>query len=101
MRSIAMVLCAALSMAGCVSAPPPERIVTQRVDVPVATFRMPPDELLAPIATAMPQRVFVPLAAPDAAVAVTAAGRDAIIQMFAEMKRRLAAWRAWAGADLQ
>jgi hypothetical protein len=93
------ILAYVLLLSGCAKKPPvaPQivRVVeTVEVKVPTLVQRVPPAELLAPLAPPLP--VFVAPESPDASSALTAEGERLLRALIEDLLTRIEAWKAWA-----
>lgn len=99
-----LILCAAgaviaLALAGCPGVAPdaaPERLVTQRVEVPVTSCPAPPAHLgLLDPPPARTGRPFVALGDPAAIAGITRTGAQVLFDRDQDLLARLAALQAW------
>lgn len=88
MARVALILVLATVLAACAS--------TDTVTVRVPTYQRPepPPELLEPVAT--PIGVFVPPGEGEAVACLPPAGKDLLVNYVDTLRRRVAAWEAWA-----
>lgn len=98
MRAIALFFVFVM-LAGCgqkrIPSPQIVKVVeTVEVKVPVLVQRMPPPELLAPLAPPLP--MFVAPSDPLASSALTIEGERLLRGMLEDLRRRIDEWKVWA-----